>query len=1640
MKKFLLIPVVCLFFFHNSFSQNYNWITPNKIYLKMYVADSGMYRINKLDFTNAGISTIGLDPRTVKVYNKGFQIPIYFNGQDDGSFDANDYFDFYGTRNYGGPTITYDHNNAQVYVTSEYYNLYSDTNTYWADWGGANGMRFITSNNSTTALYTPDFFYDFFHFEKDLFYSIGETFSSFDFRNLSTEKFRGEGWYWKVINDSQTISDSVSLPLLFTSPQSASLRIFAYPTNRNTSIFNEHIIEIKINGTLIGTAYVNDLNPIDTTMNFSSSLLSGTSTNNVSLKYISAGATPGAGMFVDMFELKYPKKFKFQNNKLAANLNSADSTSKLFRITGYNFPNPLSIFDVSNNIRITGYNYNLDTLKFTGKNNASLVIVNETITKKPFRIKQRLVPNLVSNSIGADYLLIYNKIFLSQAEQLKSYRQSYNNFRSFKSEIEDIYDIFNYGQEAPVAVKNFTRHVYENWPSPKLSYICLFGRGSVDPKKNMQSSAYYNNFVPVYGNPHSDGYFANINTGTFFYYDQIAVGRLPAFSVSEAQTMVDKIIAYDNEPVDQWVKTFSYITGGGTSSEQSVHQGVSNTEINNNITPPPISSPVTKIYRNDDSSAVTYNFADSIKNTINRGCIFVNYRGHAGSHNWEVGMQDPNVLSNGNKLPMVVSLTCFTGENSKGDFRGFGEKFIYLNNKGAIGFIGTTGWSYQSQGNEFGKFIIETMRGDTTRIMGNFLKKVGLRMSRDSSSFSVRHTVNCYNLIGDPAVKLKLPPVPEFVIRNNDYKLSNESNVIGEPITLKIFPKNFGLYADSCKIRFQLKRYNQNHSYHDTVYRAFRNLDTVLYNFKIDSNGVYSMVVTLDQDNWYPNEDETNNSMSFGIALNTTSFIPISPINNSIVFSDSVQFTALNPNFTFNQKSVKVILDLDTSIQFNSALKRTFVNNNVTGPKTRFKTRVPLLNNNTLYYWRSSAVINNDTSRWPIIQTFIYNDGSTIPDNGYSDRYINETIPVILTKRNRNQFSQSDFVNTNFANEGIKLNQYSANLYIKSYGSNAEEASYFSVGDKNVFIDGGVNTGLNILKVRKLNGQISGSKNLKMNTTSSSDSLINYLNTFDSTYYMMLLNAAYFQVPGGVMLSAGAKSKLRQFGSIYCDSIGLLSYFHTWSLIGFLGASHSQTSEMFDPCCRPVPNCNSCNHWSPSFSSMNVLFTKTSGTVSNIIGPARTWTDFSWNQSLAVNSTLKFDVIGIDVNGYQTVLFPDVQTNKFVDLSSIDAYQYPKLNLFAKLNLDTILGTQSSVMNSLNVNYSPAAELVLDKNSLQITSSQKDNNVTNFSFDYHNAGFTYIFGTIINVYSGANLLLTDTVKSLLKIDSAKSYSNSFTNPVFRDSTRININIKPQGNYNEFYSYNNSADFKLTSTRSGVIAVSKVEVSSDGKTISNGDYVRKNPEIKVNLIKTFSSSRLKLLSDTTQLVLKLNDRYVPYFVNGKMNTLIKTVDNSFDNNTENRLKDGQGTYGNMLILYYPELQTGSNRLSILYKDEETGNDFIDTITYDVFVSDEFMIKDFYNYPNPMKNETNFIFNLAGLASPEKFRIKIYTVSGRLIKEIDYAVNIGYNQILWDGKDNDGDYVSNGTYLYKLITQDETNSNKTETQVQKLVVLR
>ncbi|MBS3944536.1 MAG: type IX secretion system sortase PorU [Melioribacter sp.] len=80
-----------------------------------------------------------------------------------------------------------------------------------------------------------------------------------------------------------------------------------------------------------------------------------------------------------------------------------------------------------------------------------------------------------------------------------------------------------------------------------------------------------------------------------------------------------------------------------------------------------------------------------------------------------------------------------------------------------------------------------------------------------------------------------------------------------------------------------------------------------------------------------------------------------------------------------------------------------------------------------------------------------------------------------------------------------------------------------------------------------------------------------------------------------------------------------------------------------------------------------------------------------------------------------------------------------------------------------------------------------------------------------------------------------------------------------------------------------------------------------------------------------------------------------------------------------------------------------------------------LRDVYNYPNPFSSNTTFTFQ-HNITDAINVKIKIYTIAGRLIKEIEERDVLNkFVRIDWDGRDNDGNNIGNGTYLYRLTVE-------------------
>ena len=150
--------------------------------------------------------------------------------------------------------------------------------------------------------------------------------------------------------------------------------------------------------------------------------------------------------------------------------------------------------------------------------------------------------------------------------------------------------------------------------------------------------------------------------------------------------------------------------------------------------------------------------------------------------------------------------------------------------------------------------------------------------------------------------------------------------------------------------------------------------------------------------------------------------------------------------------------------------------------------------------------------------------------------------------------------------------------------------------------------------------------------------------------------------------------------------------------------------------------------------------------------------------------------------------------------------------------------------------------------------------------------------------------------------------------------------------------------------------------------------------------------------------------------------------------------------------YDENSSTKGRLTWQIEDLSEGNHLLQLIVFDNFnnfqvaetnfysqEAGDIVIKDMLFYPNPYDySETaKFTFVISETADVD---IKIYTITGKKIKELSYVgCSSGYNEILWNGKDSDGDKIANGNYFYKLRAKSKLSKQKAE-KIGKLIILK
>jgi hypothetical protein len=781
---------------------------------EIYKISVNEYGIHKLDYdflNSLGIDMNGLSPKSVKIYgNGGGRLPaknsdfrhddlvenaIFVSGENDGSFDQEDYILFYGE---GADEKTLNEDTGRF---SDVTNPYDSNSYYFIKINSGNGLRISNTSSLGSTLYTSTSFNDFQRLEenkanllKEFIYTTGSGSQWFgDKFDLITE--RNYNFNFDNISPSSEVAFEVQMV-----------------ARRNGNSTNYSYFTTTVNG-----------------QQFQSTGISGTTTSNIEARYahygIGAGSiisgadnvsvsieydTPGAEAWLDYININVRRESVYTGTQLTfRDLNSVGQSATTFQLSGVN--NSIEVWDITNPLSPNRQETNIqgNQLSFgTGTMVLKEYIAFDKTTGFKTASPVGIINNQNLHSIdNTDALLIYHKDFEAAALRLKEHRESHSNITVAMAEIDEVFNEFSSGSADPVAIRDMARMLYER--SNQFKYLILLGDGSFD-YKNTYNYEFNSNFIPVYETIESlypidafptDDYFALLSDdegdnlrGAL----DIGVGRLPVASILDANKAIQKIIDYDtsSDMLGDWRTRITYVaddedTNTHIDQADEIATIVDTTYHDFNIN---------KVYFDafqQESSAGGNSYPDataSINSSIFKGQLIVNYLGHGGPTSWAqervLQITDINSWQNYTKLPLFVTATCTFAGYDDPERVSAGERVFLKGNGGAIALFSTVRAVLSNSNKRLTKAtfntLFEKVDGEYPTI-GEILRLAKNLNAADTTGTNARK----FALVGDPTLHLAIPKYDVLTTGINGQPLSDNDTISAlEQVTIS------GIVAD----------------------------------------------------------------------------------------------------------------------------------------------------------------------------------------------------------------------------------------------------------------------------------------------------------------------------------------------------------------------------------------------------------------------------------------------------------------------------------------------------------------------------------------------------------------------------------------------------------------------------------------------------------------------------------------------------------------------------------------------------------------------------------------------------------------------------------------------------------------------------
>lgn len=667
--------------------------------VKIFVDHEGWYRVTQSQLLAAGLSA-NVEARSLRLFAEGVEQPIRVTGGD--VFGPQSAIEFYGTA-----------------IDTPY----SGQRVYWLISQGQPGRRISTQSEPGSASPSPASFWQ-------------------------TVELKPRTTYFAALLRENT--DNFFGPLVSSAATTQNLNIANLASGRaivevhlqGVTESQQHTVTVQINGATLGDITFTGQQEGNARFTVSDGIL----VNGANTITLTAQQGENDISLINYIDVTYSHTYTAELNQLKFSADAGASVSA----AGFSQPptrliditNPQQTLEVAFQTSTVAGRYSLTAqVPWTSSGTHWLLAVADSQISIPAYLAAHHPSSLHQVQRGAEIVMLTALQFASQFQPIVNLRQGEGKSVAVVN-VEDVYDEFNFGERSPYAIREFLRSATANWKQ-RPRYLLLGGDASVDPRNYLGFG--YLDFVPTKIivtqelKTASDDWFSDFdNTG----FAQIATGRLPARTASDAQTIVNKILSYSTGQPGSWTNESMIVADMDDPGVNFTHaaQAVQNAL--------PENMNVTSIFTTmlGVGTARQQIFAG-----MNAGQLLVNYNGHGSVQIWGSNLFDDNAataLTNGGRLPFVVAMNCLNGFFHDVYSQSLATALMLSKNGGAVAVWASSGLTAPTPQFQMNQALVKTLSSSPSVPIGDavMLAKSGI------ADLDVRRT---FILFGDPSLRLK---------------------------------------------------------------------------------------------------------------------------------------------------------------------------------------------------------------------------------------------------------------------------------------------------------------------------------------------------------------------------------------------------------------------------------------------------------------------------------------------------------------------------------------------------------------------------------------------------------------------------------------------------------------------------------------------------------------------------------------------------------------------------------------------------------------------------------------------------------------------------------------------------------------------